>query len=61
MHPGHAGARLGLVSSQATGASDDKLLRMYPGLKRKDLKAAWDFVEANLPAIERMIQENEAW
>ena len=35
-----------LYQARQFGASDTKLLRMYPGLKRTDLKHAWQYVLA---------------
>jgi uncharacterized protein (DUF433 family) len=40
------------------GASDAKILRAYPFLKKADLRNAWKFVEANKSEIERLIEEN---
>jgi uncharacterized protein (DUF433 family) len=48
----------GLESARRKGFSEAKIMRMYPGLKKKHLKAAWDYVKLHETEIERQILEN---
>ena len=50
-----------LYRARQLGATDRKILRMYPRLKTADLKSAWAYVQAHPDEIERMIRENEDW
>jgi type III restriction enzyme len=46
-----------LVSFRLQGASDEELLRNYPGLNRQDLEAAWAFYASNKVEIDQIITE----
>lgn len=50
-----------LEQSRRLGYSEDELLEAYPSLNRDDLAAAWDYVRANKPEIEKAIRENEEY
>lgn len=47
-----------LVSFRQQGASDEELLRNYPGLSQQDLEAAWSYYAENAAEIERIIAED---
>lgn len=46
-----------LVSFRIQGASDEELLRNYPGLNPQDLEAAWAYYASNPSEIEQIITE----
>jgi type III restriction enzyme len=49
-----------LVSFRQQGASDEELLRNYPGLNSQDLAAAWSYYSENSAEIESIIaQDND--
>ncbi len=48
----------GLEEWRRAGWTDAKFFVAYPGLTRKDLLAAWAYVEANRDEIEAAIREN---
>jgi len=49
-----------LVSFRQQGASDEELLRNYPGLNPQDLAAAWSYYSENSAEIESIIaQDND--
>ena len=48
-----------LVVWRTQGATDQRLLEMYPTLTQDDLTAAWDYHTAHRAEIDRDIQGNE--
>jgi uncharacterized protein (DUF433 family) len=57
-----AGTRMpvwGLVVAKRAGRSDSEILRMYPGITRLDLKAAWNWAKHHSEELENDIAENE--
>jgi type III restriction enzyme len=46
-----------LVSFRLQGASDEELLRNYPGLNPQDLEAAWAYYASNPVEIDLIITE----
>ena len=48
-----------LERARQLGASERKLLEMYPDLEPRDLKNAWLFVERHREEIEQQIKVNE--
>jgi uncharacterized protein (DUF433 family) len=50
-----------LERARQLGASQEKLLRMYPDLCAQDLANAWRYVRSHATEIERQIRENEAF
>lgn len=49
-----------LEQARRQGVREADLLLNYPILTTQDLSSAWDYVDANLPEIEKDIAENEA-
>ena len=47
-----------LVSFRQLGASNEELLRNYPGLNQQDLKAAWAYYEENPEEIDQILAED---
>jgi uncharacterized protein (DUF433 family) len=48
-----------LVAYRRLGATDEKLLEMYPGLSANDLAAAWAYFDSHPAEIEQDLRENE--
>lgn len=48
-----------LVQARKLGASEDELLRDYPGLRAEDLVNAWGYYRLNRDEIDKQIVENE--
>jgi len=46
-----------LVSFRQQGASDEELLRNYPGLKQQDLEAAWSYYAQYPEEINQVIAD----
>lgn len=46
-----------LVSFRQQGASNDELLRNYPGLNEQDLEAAWSYYTQHAKEIDVVIAE----
>jgi len=46
-----------LVSFRQQGASDEELLRNYPGLNQQDLEAAWSYYAQYPEEINRVIAD----
>ncbi len=44
-----------IVSLRQQGASEEELLRNYPGLNYQDLRAAWLYYEQHLDEIDQLI------
>ncbi|ELR99757.1 DUF433 domain-containing protein [Gloeocapsa sp. PCC 73106] len=45
-----------LVSFRLQGASDEELLKNYPGLNPQDLEAAWAYYASNQVEIDQIIK-----
>jgi uncharacterized protein (DUF433 family) len=48
-----------LVSFRQQGASDEYLLRNYPGLTSADLEAAWSYYNQHREEIDQIIADDE--
>lgn len=48
-----------LVSFRQQGASNEELLRNYPGLTQQDLEAAWLYYEMHSEEIDQIIALND--
>jgi type III restriction enzyme len=48
-----------LVSFRQQGASNEELLRNYPGLTQQDLEAAWLYYEMHPEEIDQIIALND--
>ncbi|BAU08314.1 DUF433 domain-containing protein [Fischerella thermalis CCMEE 5330] len=47
-----------LVSFRQQGASEEELLRNYPGLTPQDLEAAWSYYQEHLQEIDQLIADD---
>ncbi|MGK7872792.1 MAG: DUF433 domain-containing protein [Xenococcaceae cyanobacterium] len=48
-----------LISFRQQGASDEELLRNYPGLTKQDLEAAWAYYQEHPGEIDLIIIEQD--
>lgn len=48
-----------LVNFRRLGGTEAEILQGYPALNPDDLRAAWNYYEANKEEIDRAIRENE--